>query len=263
MKDPKGLLKKICEYFFSAAIIGFVLLLLLWFFYYFNIFSMPNFITRFFGGRDGEVDSSYYNEEHFYDFLLKNEGVNTYFTEVSLTNDNVKSVISSITPISTFYWKAQTQLFYENKSNGYQHTVWSFDGKMRVDSASTYTNTTTVINEDTTLVRNNINGRVNKIVGDTDFSFDEIINIADIALYMDSSLSEVKEARFIDADSDKYLFVSFYTEKLDKVDSFYISLDYGIVLFAYSEISNVKVFEQKTQEFLKQYSYSEDIFKIE
>ena len=262
MKDPKGVLKKIVEYFFSAAIIGLALLLLLWFLYYFNVFPMPKFVTELFDGQDGGVDSSYYNEDDFYDFLEKKESVDTELLEVELTVDNVKKVIAAIDPVDTFYWKAETEIFYEDKSDSSTHNVWSQNGKVRVDSVTTFENVTTVIENDTTGIRNNFNGQVNKIVGDTDFSFDEMINIADIDFYMDSSLSEVKEAKFIKTDDGEYLFVSFYTGELDKTDSFYLSLDCGIVLFAYSEIASETVFNQKTLEFRKQETLGEDVFKI-
>jgi hypothetical protein len=79
---------------------------------------------------------------------------------------------------------------------------------------------------------------------------------------MSSEYTEMKDAGLIDTDTEKYLYVSFYTESLDKLDEFYVSLDFGVVLFASSEINSEKVFSQTTRDFRNGYRSGPEIFKI-
>ncbi len=261
MREKKSNLKKIFEYIFSGILILALTLVVLWALFYYKVLPTPAFLSTLFNSED-EVDSSYYNEDKFYDYL---EGITEPETEVrtlTVDIDNVSDFINAVKVQDNYYWELEVENFYGEDSNKYSHTVWATDNKLRVDSASKYSDTTTVIDSEGVHIRNNKNGEVNDVGTDTEFTFSGVVNIADIEFYLTSRHSEIKEAGLIDTDTEKYLYVRVYTESLDKTDEFYVSLDSGIVLFASSEIASERVFVQTTREFRTNYTAASDIFKI-
>lgn len=262
MSEKKVHHKKIIEYFFSAFIILLVLLLLLGFLLYFSIVPTPAFLTEVFGFGKSEVDSSYYNESEFYAFLQNNQNGTSDIKTLHVNVDNAADFITALKTHDNFYWEIDTIDFYKNYEMSYSHSVWAQAERMRADTVSQYQNTTVIVEEEKTVVRNNKNGDIRTFEGDTDFTFESVVNIADVEFYIDSPDSTMREASLVNTETEKYLYVVFENETLKKTDEFYISLDYGIVLFAVSYIDGEKVFTQTTKDFRPDYQASSDIFKI-
>lgn len=262
MREKKVHRNKIIEYFFSALIILIVVLLLLGFLLYFKIIPTPAFLGNVFDFGKEEVDSSYYDESEFYAFLQNKQSTEADVKTLHVNTDNAADFIEALKTCENFYWELNTVDVYKNNEASSSHSIWSQDGKMRADTVSQYQNTTVVIDGDKTVVRNNKNGDVRTFEGDTDFTFESVVNIADIEFYIDSSDSAMKEASLVNTETEKYLCVVFENSELGKTDEFYISLDYGIVLFAVSYIDGEKVFTQTTKDFRPDYQASSDIFKI-
>jgi len=262
MSEKKVHQKKIIEYFFSAIVILLVILLLSGFLFYFSIIPTPQFLTEIFGFGKEEIDPSYYDETEFYAFLQNNQ---TDSSEIKMLHVNVDNAADFITALKTqenFYWELDTVDIYKSYEAKCSHSVWAQNGKMRADTVSQYQNTTVVFDDSETVIRNNKNGDVRTFKGDTDFTFESVVNIADVEFYINSSECIMKDASLVNTETEKYLHVIFENQDLKKTDEFYISLDYGIVLFAVSYIDGEKVFTQTTKDFRPDYQASSDIFKI-
>jgi hypothetical protein len=262
MKEKKTRKRRILECFFSGVFIALALILLIFFLNRWGIFPLPQIISDFFNFEKGEVDQSYYDEERFYEFLSNNTSSDTEIKEVKLTVDNVSEFIRAIPVYSNYYWEIESQMLYSDKSTLYEYTIHSHNERYRIDEIHGNKNLTTVKDSEETVIRDNVTLNKRTIIGDTDFSFENLISIADIDFYLSSPDSVIKEARLIDTDTEKYLFVEFYTETLRKTDEFYISLDYGVVLFAMSRMGEEIVFTQKTNSFNPNYTPSDALFKI-
>ena len=107
MNNKKGTVKRICEYLFSGAIIALVLILLLWFLYYFKIFKMPAFVNEFFGGKHESADTSYYDEDNFYDYLSSKNDPVLQIEKLELNSDNIKSFIDALVMPDNYYWETE------------------------------------------------------------------------------------------------------------------------------------------------------------
>ncbi len=259
-KNPT--LRKICECFFSGVIIAVLLLLVLWFINFFKVFPLPDFLKNFFDSNKESPDSSYYDESRFYEFLENSgEGVSTV-EYVSLNKDNVVHLIKKLIVQEGYYWEVETEVFYGASSSLSVHKIWNNGSSMRVDTVSNGINTSLAVTDKGTAFRDNLNGKTRIIEGDTDYAPESIINIADIAFYVNSERTQITDARFVETDSEEYLYISFYTEEFDKTDEFYLSLDYGIVLSASSEMEGVQTFSQKTKDFVLDSTMSEELFSI-
>ncbi|MBQ9976949.1 MAG: hypothetical protein IJP16_10600 [Clostridia bacterium] len=261
MREKKSNLKKILEYIFSVILILALILVILWALFFYKVLPTPSFLSALFNSED-EVDSSYYNEERFYDYLESISDAETEIRTLTVEIDNVSDFINAVKVRDNYYWELEVENFYGGESNKYSHSVWATDKKLRVDSTSKYSDTTTVIDEDGVRIRNNKNGETNVFGTDAKLTFSSVVNIADIEFYLESKQSEIQEAGLIDTDTEKYLYVRVYTESLDKTDEFYVSLDSGIVLFASSEIASERVFVQTTRELRTNYTAASDIFRI-
>ena len=178
MREKKIHKNKIIEYFFSAVAVLLVLLLIFSFLVYFNLIPTPAFLTEVLGFSSGEIDSSYYDESEFYAFLQNKENKAPDIKTLHVNVDNVSEFITALKSNVNFYWELDTVELYKNASAEYSHSVWSQDGKTRADTVSPYQNTTIVIENGKTVVRNNKNGDVKTFEGDTEFTFESVVNIA-------------------------------------------------------------------------------------
>ncbi len=262
MSEKKTALKRILECFFSGAIVALLLLLVLWFINFFKVFELPSFISDFFDGREESPDSSYFDESHFYEFLEQNNHSESDISYISIDTENVKGLIDVLISHSNFYWEVETTLFYDKDTTVTTHKMWDDGESVRVDSVSNGLNNSLIITDSETVFRNNLTGETRTISGDTDFTPENIINIADIKFYIDSEFTDITDARLIETAEEKYLFVKFYTEKFNKTDEFYLSLDYGVVLSATSEINGVVTFSQKTKDFVFNFEETGDLFSL-
>ena len=249
MREKKTVIKKICGYFFSGVFFALLLVLVVWFLYYFNIFKMPDFIVNFFGGKAENIDTSYYDEQRFYEFLEKNGVSRNNVDFVILNNDNTAHFLNALEPCDNYQSKLIAKRFYEENVSEYKYTVWKDGTSWRVDCTGEHENTTTVRTGETTVSYNNLTGESRTINGDTDFTLENAVNIADVKQYINSLDTKVEESRLVTTDSAQYLYVKFNTEAYNKIDEFYVSLDYGVVLSATSEIRGKVVFSQITESF--------------
>ncbi len=263
MKTKNSTLKRVFECFFSGVVIAILLILVLWFINFFNVFTLPEYITRFFESGNDEPDTSYYDESSFYDFLEQNSHSATDIAYVTLNEDNVEELVYELIERDVYFWEVETELFYKQESTVSNHKVWKNGNSVRVDTLSSGVNNSVVITDTETVIRDNLTGDERKIIGDTDFAPESIINIADITFYLNSDITAVTDARLIETESEKYLFVKFYTKELDKVDEFYLSLDYGVILSAASELEGEIIFHQKTINFVPDTAVSRDIFLVD
>ena len=95
-------------------------------------------------------------------------------------------------------------------------------------------------------IKNNKTGEIRKISNDTDFSYDNIINIAALDYLFSDKEQLVSFVSVSNAGDEKFLFVEIPKRNINGNDSYFISLKYGIVSNATSEINSETVFSQKT-----------------
>lgn len=263
MPDKKSVLKKIFGYFFFGAIALLFLVLVLWFLSYFKIVELPEFITNIFNTDKAEnVDSHYYDESRLWELISSENQEVSEFSYVSLDAGNVGDFIFALNTVDDYFWYVKTQFFYEHRELNIFNSVWSGGDSVRIDEVSDYSDLTYLFENGTVTVLNNLTGERSISSGDSDRIFANIITVADVKKYIESKKSTVREACIIEYDGEKYIYINVYTEELDKTDEFYVSVDYGIVLYAMSEIASEVVFTQTTSEFQAGKATSLDMFKI-
>ena len=263
MAGKRKALIRICEYFFSGVIVGFLCLLVLWFINYFKVFNLPDFVTEFFDGKKEESDASYYDRARFYEFLGENGAFLNSVDYVELTHDNVSSMVETLIFDENYYLEVKCEFFSGKDSASTVHRIWSDIGKKRIDTNGQNESVTHVIKDNETYILNNYSGESKVIKGDTDFTFTDMINIADIKNYFEHDKTRVLDAKLVTTDTDKCLYVKFYSDSMDKTDEFFISLEKGVVLNAVSYIADEVVFEQTTLEYVSPTVHGEEIFEID
>ncbi len=261
MAGKRKAVKRICEYFFSGVFVALLCLLVLWFINYFKVFNLPPFISEFFDGKKEEPDASYYDRTRFYEFLEENSISSNDADFVELTGDNVASMAETLISDENYFLEVQCKFFSGKDSIVTLHKIWSSHDKKRVDTIGQSENVTHVIKDGQTYILNNYNGESKVIKGDTDFILSDMINIADIKKYFEHDKTQVLDAKLVETDTDKCLYVKFYAEDLDKTDEFYISLEKGVVLNAVSAIGGEVVFEQTTLEYISSAIHDETVFQ--
>ena len=254
MNEKKSSLRKFVEYFFSGVVVVFVLLLVLWFINYFKIFKRPSFISDFFDGEKKDSDTAYSDESHLYEFLEQSGVSENSVSFAEIEKENVNSFVDVLTSKKGYYYEVETTVFYDGRSTATDHMIWNEDDYIRVDSKGKNLDNTYIVTHDGIEFSNNLTGEKRKIEGDVDFTPENIINIADVRFYLNSEYSETVDAKLVQAEEEKCLYLKFYTERYNKTDEFYISLDKGVVLSSTSQIDGVLTFYQKTKEF----TYSSD-----
>ena len=260
MAGKRTVLKRICEYFFSGVFVALLCLLVLWFINYFKVFNLPTFISEFFDGKTEEPDASYYDRTRFYEFL-EESGTSSSTTDfVQLTGENVADMTKTLMSEENYFLEVQCEYFSGKDSVSTLHRIWSSSDKKRVDTIGQNENVTHVLKDGETFILNNYSGESKTIKGDTDFILSDMINIADINKYFEHDKTQVADAKLVESDNDKHLYVKFYTESLDKTDEFFISLEKGVILNAVSLIGEEVVFKQTALEYIPQALHDENIF---
>lgn len=240
--------KRVLGYFFLGVVILLLLLALVWSLNRYDVIKLPEYVLNIFEQKN-QNEVTNVDEMRFYEYLESRSTHESDIEYVTLGVDNVKAFISAINTRDTYYWDCETEYFYDANSVLYSYNIWVDKDTYRIDMASNFSNLSTVYKDGIITTKDNLSGEVYTTQGDNDISLNKAVNIADVEFLLYSDDTVVEEAKLITAELEKYLYVRFFTEKLNKTDELYVSIDSGLVMFAVSTIDGSKTFSQKTNEF--------------
>lgn len=259
----KGTLQKIVDALFVLLIISVVFFALIWFVHAFDIFPIPKSIENLFFSDnkndtaindDGKIlellPDSFQSGEHEYNFL-------------TLTSEKASQLLSSLSKNDdSYFWEVETVSGIGKNKKTQTHRVYKKFDKVRVDTTDKITDTTTVFSDSVTVIMNNITGESRIIRGDTEFAYDNIVNIAALDYLFSDNETQVKYIGVLDKDFERYLYVEIPKLVFESQDIYLVSLEHGVVMTASTEIKGETVFSQKTITFDNNSLISDETFDL-
>lgn len=254
---------KIVNAFWLIFIFAVVALGLLWFAYTFNIFSFRDSISSFLESGELSEESDVQLENkilHLIDASYDLE--EDQYTYLELSSDKARELLYSFEPPENCYWEVETVSGVAKDKKTQVHRIYKKGDKIRVDTVDKFVDTTTVFSGSETVIKNNKTGEIRKISNDTDFSYDNIINIAALDYLFYENDQSVSFVSVSSADGEEFLYVEIPKINVSGKDLYFISLKYGIVSKATSEINSEIVFSQKTLKIDTTSVISDETFEV-
>ena len=260
----KAIISKIFEYIIIFLILLVVAASLLWFVRAFNIFDLPEGLEKLFYNQSDFVSESDEIEENVISLIQNNDFLDfdDNYSFLPLAPEKITELLSDFDYLDSYFWEVETSAGTDVVNHKQVHKIYKKNEKIRVDTTDAYSDVTTIFLDDLTYIKNNKTGDVRKISGDTDFSHDNVVNIAALDYLFSDSSVEVTLVEVSSHDDVKYLYVEVPKSSGLGIDKFYISLENGLVYFATSEINNKIIFSQKTLNFDKVSIISDEMFNI-
>lgn len=253
-------LTKTIDVLITLLICVLLIVALVWFVHTFNVFKLPAFIENIFVSDNVGDDKRDAFEENLLALMESQQYVSGEYQFVSLTNDKAIQLLSSITPVSDFFWEVETSFSYENDLRKQLHRIYKRGEQIRIDTIEDGEDLTTVFSDSTVITVNNVTGGMSTFSGDTDFVYDSIINIA--ALEYALSSDTVNDIAIVESEGKKYIYAEIPKKDIDGVDKYFVSLDYGLILSATSYIEGIEYFSQQTLSFDTESVISDKAFEI-
>lgn len=238
-----------------------VLLALGWFVHTFNVFELPPFMERFFGSDDNNAVNNDAFENNLLELIESSVDPNKDYEYVALSPEKAAQLLSSLEPVSDFFWEVETTFTRGSVSRTQLHKIYKQGERVRIDTVEEGLDLTTVIAKGKTVTVNNETGEVASFGGDTDFSYGNIINIAALD-FADDSATTVNDIAIVEQDEKKYIYAEIPKKGINGVDKYFVSLDYGLVLTASSSVNGVDYFYQNTLSFDDSSVISDNAFDI-
>lgn len=233
----------------------------LWLIYAFNIFSFKDIWTSFRIEKTNETDNEKY-ENVLLDLLPDNISNSKQYSFLDLSSDKARELLYSFEAPENYFWEVETYSGIQNAKRNQTHRIYKKGNKIRVDTIDKYIDMTTVFADNNTVIKNNKTGEIRKISNDTDFSYDNIINLASLVFLFSETEQKINFISVEASDGLEFLYVEFPKNKVNGIDEYFISLDYGIVFSATSKIDDEIVFSQKTINIDTKSMISDETFEI-
>lgn len=254
--------RKVIDFIITFIIVALVAIALLWFVHTFNVFELPDFIERLIEPETEYIDPSYDSEEELLALIESEEYISGEFSYVSLTADKAKQLLRSIPVAENYYWKVETSTLFGGLSRTQTHSFYKQNGKVRIDTDDNGASFTTIFAGGKIFSINNVTGERSECSGDTDFSCSNVVNVAALESFFNSSKTEVDYVAAVDIGDEKYLYVEIPKESINGSDKYFVSLIHGTVMFASSVIDGVEYFSQRTVEFEPDSVISDSAFEF-
>lgn len=258
----KSVFSKIADIFLTVVICFAVIIALLWFVHTFNVFELPDFIESFFSTEKSSVEKKDEFEENLLKLLESESYTEGEYKYVTLTSDKALQLLASISVSSDYFWEVETTVEYDDDARVQLHKIYKQGNKVRFDTSDESTDFTTIISDVGSITVNNLTGEQVKFSGDTEFTYSRLINIAAMEHFLDSDNLNVNSIAVVEFENEKYLYVEIPKNGVSGIDKYFVSLDYGVVMYASSEIDGNQYFLQKTIRFDCDSIISDTAFEI-
>lgn len=251
---------KIIDVILTLLVCVLLVIALVWFVHTFNVFELPDFIENIFASDNVDSEKHDVFEENLLALMETQQYLDGDYQFVSLTKDKAIQLLSSINPVTNFFWEVETDFVYGNDSRKQLHRIYKRGDQIRIDTIEDGEDLTTVYSDSAVVTVNNVTGNITMFSGDTDFEYDKIINIAALEYALNSDT--VNDIAIVESDGDKYIYAEIPKKDIDGVDKYFVSLDYGLVLSAASYIDGNEYFTQETLSFDTESVISDKAFEI-
>lgn len=256
-------LSKIIDAFWILLIFALIGAALIWFVNAFNIFPLPALFEKIFSDNDEIVLPGNELEKDILELIEFNESDSDYnYSYISLTPEKATVLLTDFDVTDKYFWEVETTSGTDKNKRTQTHRIYKKGDKIRVDTIDAYSDSTTVFLNGVTKIKNNKTGEIRQISGDTDFSYDNIVNIAALDYLFSDPKQTVDFVSVSQDGEEKYLYVETEKKAFSGKDVFFISIEDGVVLNATSEIDGKTVFSQKTINFDTVSLISDDTFEL-
>lgn len=236
---------------------------LIWFIHTFNIFPLPENIENLFWSNSENKVNLDEIENRILELLdeggMSDDGEYEYLL---LTPEKATELLGDFKKCDKYYWEVETSTTSLGNTRKQIHRIYKSGDKIRVDTVDDFSDFTTVFSDGTTSLKNNLTGEIKKINGDTEFTYDNVVNIAALDYLFSYDDTKVSYVGVSNSNGEKYLYVEIPKTSLEGMDKYFISLDYGVVFNATSVVDSKTVFEQKTIAFDDVSLISDETFVI-
>ena len=258
----KSVFAKIADIFLTVVICFAVIIALLWFVHTFNVFELPDFIDSFFTTENTSVEKKDAFEENLLKLLESENYTDGEYKYVTLTSDRALQLLTSVGVSSDYFWEVETTVEYDDSKRVQLHKIYKQGNRVRFDTTDESTDFTTIISDAESVTVNNNTGELVKFSGDTEFTYTNLINIAAMEHFLASDNLNVNSVAVVEFENEKFLYVEVPKNGVSGIDKYFVSLNYGIVMYASSEIDGEQYFLQKTVRFDRDSTISNEAFVI-
>ena len=234
-----------------------------------ELISLPNFLQGIFGNDEEIASETKHDDQEIFNFIGSAPDTETEFSDYpQISAENMNTLLNSLSAHKNFYWESVSKTFSSK-------AVVTKDCRSRI-SGDKYN--VEILNEDGNVTKKFIsNGKKTLITKYYQGSSESSLYEAGIFdFYSDAGLISVdyfKDADFSDGnceirlvENDQYNLVSVvHTYERNGVtvkNSYGISLDFGVVLFAECFENDVPVFEQTTLSIYPVSSLDDKLFAV-
>ncbi len=254
---------KIIDAFWILLIVVLVVVGIFSFLNAFKIFPLNALLDKIFSNEEEVLLPDNQFEKDILKLIELNEPDNDYnYSYISLSHEKVSTLLGNLEATEKYYWEVETISGTDKNKRTQTHRIYKKGDKIRVDTVDAYSDSTTVFSDGITKIKNNKTGVIRQISGDTDFSYDNVINIAALAYIFSDEEQTVDFVGVVENGEEKYLYVETAKRTFSGKDMFFVSIEHGVVLNSTSEIDGETVFSQKTLNFDTVSLISDDTFEL-
>lgn len=179
------------------------------------------------------------------------ETENTGLKQLEITADNVQNVIAFLDRIESYHRVIKIYSYWQDGSTEYSIEVWNSPEGTRISSVSEYETKNMLIKDQTLYIwydnsKNFYSAKIGDTLGDVSHLTDELQMMATYEDVLNLKKSDIVDTGYEVVDGIQYIFVKTTEDELGNEDTYYISLENGLLEFAETKNKGDIIYSMQT-----------------